>query len=775
MNRSLFIVVLWSGVVFFAAPSYGQPKQQQLRMLLPDLLRGGQFEITELSPTVYLDEVGGDTRARIERVEQFLKNEQWHEAIDMLMRLTEESNQLVACKARDASFPLFVTMQHYVNQRLASLPSAAGEALQIYRERVDPLAQSWFDRSVEQRDPALLRRIVKERFNSTVGDEALLRLGDAALEAGQFDRARSNWQAIHAGLNWSSHARKMPFHQRLLHGETLAMVRQDIMATGKSPHVYPESDVPLADVWARMTLASILEQNITRSHYELDVLRRVWPNANGLLAGKDVNYVQGLGKLALESHHWPRRSPVRNWETFAGNNQRNWNLSCPEIDISSPIWTSRLTLAPSGEEQLASNYNLPHAKAGESFDRPCSHFPVVVDDLVLIQDVGRLRCLDLNTGKPAWTGVNSGAFFSSGAGRENVHVIMDGQQLSSIPRLGQRRFTLSGFGETLVATVGGQNARNTKLLGFDLTMEGAFRFAEVDADDFEPHGGTWSFQGAPLCDENFCWVGLRNRTATAQEFVACYDMNTGQQKWRSRICSGETIGHGTTEELSHQLLTLHEGTLYYSTNLGAIASLSAADGAIEWITKYPRKGPTRENLLDEPWYAQRDLTPCLYHDGLLFAAPSDCEFVFALDASTGTMVWQSDIAKDATQILGVGEGDQLVLSGRRLWWLDAYTGELSRNVAANPYPSGEFAHLRGHGRGLLANGNIYWPTETEDASEIHVLSQRTGVRQRQAIDLLEAKARAGNLIVAGDHLLIAAPEELFVFRLGNMLSTSETE
>ena len=47
------------------------------------------FEITELSPNVYLDEVGGDSRGHVERAMQFLENEQWSEAVDMLMRLTE--------------------------------------------------------------------------------------------------------------------------------------------------------------------------------------------------------------------------------------------------------------------------------------------------------------------------------------------------------------------------------------------------------------------------------------------------------------------------------------------------------------------------------------------------------------------------------------------------------------------------------------------------------------------------------------------------------------
>ena len=99
-------------------------------------------------------------------------------------------------------------------------------------------------------------------------------------------------------------------------------------------------------------------------------------------------------------------------------------------------------------------------------------------------------------------------------------------------------------------------------------------------------------------------------------------------------------------------LTLAEGTLYFNTNLGAVASLSADDGHIRWLTTYSRakKGATTTAHLF------RDLNPCLYHRGTLYVAPTDSPQVLAIDAMTGAMRW-------ATR--GVGRRCPSIGRGRR--------------------------------------------------------------------------------------------------------------
>ena len=44
---------------------------------------------------------------------------------------------------------------------------------------------------------------------------------------------------------------------------------------------------------------------------------------------------------------------------------------------------------------------------------------------------------------------------------------------------------------------------------------------------------------------------------------------------------------GSSSDLGHRLLTLDGPTVYYQTNLGAVAALDAETGGIRWVATYP--------------------------------------------------------------------------------------------------------------------------------------------------------------------------------------------
>jgi len=119
------------------------------------------------------------------------------------------------------------------------------------------------------------------------------------------------------------------------------------------------------------------------------------------------------------------------------------------------------------------------------------------------------------------------------------------------------------------------------------------------------------------------------------------------------------------------------------------------------------------------------------------------------------------LENDVTQLLGVGEDGNLVVSGRRLWWLDVYTGGPSKKVLVNPFPAGEFSSPVGVGRGLLSGGNIFWPTQGDDIGKIFVPSQSDRHPARQPIDLGAEKLE----LVTSTHLLVSAPDRLTGYKL----------
>ncbi len=143
----------------------------------------------ELSGAVQLDEVDSTVRAHLERARAYVDNRQWAEAVETYRLLMDNyGGKVIAVAPRR-----YIRLADYCHLQLASLPA---EALERYRQEVDPLAERWYPQGLAQRDRALLARIVSELYCSSWGDKALLALGDLALEEGEPSVARSYWEQI---------------------------------------------------------------------------------------------------------------------------------------------------------------------------------------------------------------------------------------------------------------------------------------------------------------------------------------------------------------------------------------------------------------------------------------------------------------------------------------------------------------------------------------------------------------------------------------------------
>jgi outer membrane protein assembly factor BamB len=280
--------------------------------------------------------------------------------------------------------------------------------------------------------------------------------------------------------------------------------------------------------------------------------------------------------------------------------------------------------------------------------------------------------------------------------------------------------------------------------------------------------GSWAFEGSPLAERGLLYVALRRRDSVrAESHVACFDARQGRLVWRRFLCAAETFTEPRPHEITHNLLTLDQGILYCNSNLGVVAALRAATGAIEWLTTYPRTAPRRPDPDWDSRYMFRDLNPCLVYRDVVFAAPVDSRLVLALDATSGHVLWMNDAVPDIIHLLGVAD-DCLLASGDCLYWLDIYTG---RNTARFPrgnagVPGHARTNPRGWGRGVLAGQYVYWPT----ADTIYVLEQaRVGGVQGwepslvREIPLRPRGAAGGNLLIADGVLLIAAADRLYAF------------
>jgi len=715
----------------------------------------------ELSDTIDVPEVDIATKARLEQATAFVADEQWDEAIEALLQVMEnDPGRVIAVSDRR-----YTSVRDYCHLRLAALPA---EALRVYRTRVDAQAKKLYDAAIAARDGAALRRVARQFFCSSSGDDALLALGEVSLEAGDHGAARGCWETL---IETPPGAAPRDRFERVLAAEDLSdadrerlthwyrpdsaappadyVLRMDAPLDDPTrlalvdfwnshglPPVrlsYPRTDIALAQVRARLVLVSILEGSLERARGELAAFQSLHKGARGRLAGIEVDLADALDAMLEKSKAWPAATSGADWPTFAGAVTRERNAVVAPAPLQLLWQPIILPRAPATESVY------PSPRVAETKGDLLSYHPVVAGNLVLVNTLQKVFAYDLRTGKPAW-GVDPAIYRPDEPGRETLY--------GASGTIGTARFTMTEQNGRLYARMGDPltgradeqavGAESSYLICLDLASEGRLVWQTPKLDD------KWAFDGSPVVEGGRVYTAMRHG-ARPQAHVGCYDARTGKPLWRQFVVSAESQARGQVGECTHNLLTLAHGVIYFNTNLGAVAALSADDGRPLWITHYTRA--KKGDLNQRAAHFYRDLTPCIYDRGRILAAPSDSESIFALDSSTGLLLWETSLPTDAVHLLGVG-GEMLWASGDKLWRIDAATGKVRF-----PWPEGPAP--KGLGRGLLAGSKVYFPT----ATKIHVFDQQGGQEESQ-IDLAALGLTGGNLVVTGEILLITAAERL---------------
>lgn len=718
----------------------------------------------ELSEQIDIKDLPNEAANHLARVEALLADEKWDEGIETLRRLSEDHGaRILQLDGRR-----YTNIRHFCHAQLAALPA---EARQLYRDRVDTVARGWYEAGIRDRNEPLLRRVVDELFCSSYGDDTLMALGEIALERGHFGRARWAWERIDPRLRSASGLPTVFALNSIDLDQQWPTIRSQFEKRSGVVNwlAYPDSDIELASVRARLVLVSILEGAADRAALELEALRRLHPEAEGYLAGKLGNYAAGLTKLLESSQRWPARRRTTNWTTFAGSPQRTTTVPTPISIGLRPTWQLDL-----GHINKIDPDNSENRIRRGGPDRDLSVHPLVVDDLVLLCGRDQVYAYKLKDGTPAYSGSSSGQIFPGG----------DAKPPAKPPKrspLSEPRFTMTVDGKRLFTRVGTQvtvrqptpfptryEGNRLVCLRLDKHGLGEWQYPLGGAAETEFDLGKWAFEGPPISDGNFVYVAMRRSEARPEAHIACIEARPpARLVWQRKICTADTPGHGQVNELTHNLLTLAEGTIYYNTNSGAVAAISADDGMVRWVYRYERARSGDTSDSDPHFY--RDLSPCIYYQGLVIAAPSDSPWIFALDAGTGKVVW--DIPLPTTvHLLGVADGN-LIATGAKVWWINVLEGRLH---AVWPEPTNRAAD-RGYGRGLLAGGKIFWPTR----EKIYVFDQQVYPQRQPPRIVMEPPIEldqgdpqngrppitAGNLVVAKGKLLIATHNKLYAFDL----------
>jgi outer membrane protein assembly factor BamB len=710
-----------------------------------------QVELT----AAHVELISGATAARLEQARQLAAASSWNEAINIYLELVaDKSNRAVALDGNR-----HLSLRNYCHLQIARLPS---DGLATYRRRVDASAEQMYRDAIANRDEGQLRRIIDESFCSSWGDDALMALGELALERGDYASARRSWEQISPLV-------------RAPDGSSMWLALRDIDLNSKWPEVerrwqtrekpadwlaYPDTQIDLAEVRARLVLASIRAGDLDRAALELQVFRRFHADAAGQFGGQKENFAAALERLLAAAREWPARPASIDWPTFAGSRLRS-SIAAPVGADLVPAWKEPIPITPPKYVRVmrfiqgdASRDEIAKADANSATresQRPLSYYPIVTDGAILYADGIGIHAVDLKTGKPliATDGLlhrNESADAKGGPAPLGAA----GGVAYGVPRL-----SLDTSDGILFARVGAlatshaqatQIAASDRIIGLDLRREGLLTFQSPREE------GAWAFDGAPVSNGRRVFVAMRRSEVTSGAYVACFDASTGVRQWRTPIGAADTIAGGAGDEITHNLLTLVENRIYINTNLGLVAALNADSGDICWITRYDRlPGKAFALGLAMPLHFDRDPSPCVYHDGLLFVAPSDTPAIFALDADTGKMIWQQNQFPDALQLLAV-VGKHLIASGERIASLDISSGRMDWT-----WPESDHAGIRGMGRGVIAGNEVFWPTR----NEILVLDPKTGAQSRPPMKL-SPLAGGANLVAAQGRLIVAGYDKLLV-------------
>ncbi|MEX0715020.1 MAG: PQQ-binding-like beta-propeller repeat protein [Planctomycetaceae bacterium] len=643
-------------------------------------------------------------------VRDYANEGQWEQAIDILHEVvTTHTGTLIPAEPGR-----YVDAADHARRMLAVFPPKGRAA---YRARFDAQAGLWLEAGRRTRSSEPLERIVRQAYISSHGDDALWLLGELAWDRGDIAAARRHWSQ-------------------------LIPLSRPVPVGGAAPLTfYPDSARDPALVLARLVLCSVMEGDHARAALELAEFVKAHPQHEGTLAGRTGNLAEILAEVASEARDWSFQVAGDAASTFAGDARRNGKAAEP-VDVGAIDWTRPLSSEP-----------LPTLKPAPALpaDGPLIHHPVVWRDVVLVPEANRILAWNVRTGRP----------WPEESRQEAVLYPATPEPAPSpdSPVTGLPAFTATVHDGRLFARMGTpvvSEARNElrnlarSLVCLDLERGEGKLLWKVTPEGATGEETGWAFEGSPVVAAGRCYVTLRRSRPETRIRIVGLDAETGRPVWSRPIASAVSPVGDSRNLAGHLLLALESGTLYHATELGAIVAIDAESGTMRWAVTYESRPPGKPEDVGDA--ARRGVAPCVVDGELVFAAPADSRSVFAIHAATGIVLWERELNDEVRHLLGAGGGN-LIVSGRSLWGLDARTGAIAWGR-----PEADAVHT-GYGRGLLVGDAVWWPTR----ETIEVVSQRTGRRQRDPIQLRAKGAGGGNLLIAAGRLLIAQSTRLVAF------------
>lgn len=654
-------------------------------------------------------------------VDAYIQQGSWGEAVDLLQTMIENYPREVIPipKSQPARY---VSVRAHCHQILSELPE---DALKPYRSRVDGQADALLKQFEETGDETNLQKLVDQYFCSTAGDVAIEKIGDRELALGHIDAAIEWWSKLLLG-QIKEHAQRKHLY-------------------------YPGPKNDLARLWAKWGIAQLLRGRVNEAKWASEILKEKYRHSEGELGGEKGPYWKILQDFGQDANRTAPALPRPDWKTFAGDYERS-KISPEAINIGAIERRWGLAAAVPSEESEGPEFNqimvppfqqmVPRASPRNG---NYTH-PITIGREVLVSDGSYLYWFDVDKDDPVYK-------FNLNVNNTNANGVSSPLYHHTLTLSGNRLFVRTGSASTQNnIPIGMRPAPASSLLFcFDHPTKKLLWWVNATEADTGPQS---VFEGAPVVVGENVYVGVTRLDAMSTTHIVCLDADSGKVLWKRLVCEASS---DWTFPLNpdQNMLTLGDDTLYYGTNLGAVAALHIPTQKIKWVAEYASNVPTGVKV------STPEVNPCVYHEGKVFFAPIGTNKIYCFDSQTGETIWQNRIP--AEHVLGVAKGF-LIVTGNRVYALNINDGQLAWQFPEN--------QPKGVGRGMLAGDFVYWPTTTE----IHVLDQATGLRAAPPISLLDGlRTKPGNLVAGDGFALLAQNRSLLLLRPHTWLQKKQEE
>ncbi|WP_165603847.1 outer membrane protein assembly factor BamB family protein [Planctopirus hydrillae] len=677
---------------------------------------------------------------QLDAVRENMEAGQWSEAVEMVESVLESSaHELVALNQlawigeaqtaawagqknleKEISGPQFsrksspgqrvLNVELTVRQILSVWPE---EGRKVYREKFDPKARRWWGEYQSTGDVSFLERIVQRAWLASDGDLAVDELAHHAFRQREYITARLLWQS-------------------LLQPELRMKLSRFSMVQVHAEATYPDSDLPAADVVARIVLCRLFSGDEPGTAAGIELLAKEFPEAKGKLGdqeGKWFELIDQVRAALIErsirqsepgARQNPRstssaahlvhdeqktaiaESPVmfsrRGWakrvedltlpRTWGGIPSRTGNTG-PAFDLGAPVWSAnipqeKLSLYKPTEQRLLA-------------DVPAS-YPLIWNNLVLLPTANQIMAWDVVSGRPAWkTALDANAsIYPPNGGESLVPPILPsrGRPAYSLTVSDERLYARLGWPVTLKAENETRDAGG-QLICLDVGKEqGKLHWSVLPADLFE-EGESWEFAGTPVVRNGAVYTILTRSRAVIEWALMCQDAETGNLRWLTRLGYGRTTLLPNVNQLGLALATVQEGFVIVSVEPGGVICVDGKTGRALWgvaLKVVPGEDPRWPYVV----------LPCLAENEVVIAAPAGTDELLALDLATGAALWSRPQPEKLSQWLGIRDGS-LFAGGKSLWAMELKSGKTDWQFEQSD------PEWMSYGQGLFAGESILWP------------------------------------------------------------------